>query len=68
MWHIHYHLGGAVGMRSVSTLPAAMRDAFTLIGQGADVGHIEGEGGLIGPNAAEIKLAYAASKGKNGRH
>ena len=67
MWHIHYRLRGAVGLRSVSTLPTAMRDAFTLIGQGADVSQIEGEGGLVGPNAAEIKLAYAARTGKNGR-
>ena len=44
-----------------------MRDAFALIGQGADVSRIEGEGGLTGLNAAEIKLAYAARKGKNGR-
>jgi hypothetical protein len=68
-WSIHYHHGGVAGLRSVGTLQLAVKEACVLLDGGAEIGGIEGDGGLKGMGADEIMRLYAARKAKksNGR-
>ena len=64
MWRIHYTSGATGGLRSVGTLPLAISAACELLDQGADVSTIEGDGGLEGIGAEEIRLICARRKAK----
>lgn len=64
MWSIHYKTGATGDLRSVSTLPLAISAACELLDQGADVSAIEGDGGLKGMGADEIRLICAKRKAK----
>jgi hypothetical protein len=63
VWYIRYKTREEVdGLRAVSTLPLAVKEACELLDQGTTVNQIEGSGAFKGLNADEIKAAYAERK------
>ena len=64
MWFLHYKTRKADGLRAVSSLPLAVKDACEFIDGGAEVSLIDGDSGLEAMNADAIRLAYAARKSR----
>jgi len=59
MWYIHYESGVVVGLRSVSTLGQAIKQACEILDRGLDVSKIDGPGGRNKVGIEEIRAAYA---------
>jgi hypothetical protein len=62
VWYIHYKTREVDGLRAVSTLSLAIKQACDLLDQGTNVNEIEGSGAFEGLNADEIRAAYAERK------
>jgi len=62
VWYIHYKTREVDGLRAVSTLPLAIKQACELLDQGTNVNQIDGSGAFKGLNAEEIRAAYAERK------
>ena len=62
MWNIHYRKDATPGYRCVSTLERAIKEACTLLDEGAEVSEIASSGGRksIGPD--ELKTICAERK------
>jgi hypothetical protein len=62
MWNIHFCKNAMPGYRCVSTLERAIKEACTLLDEGAEVSEVASSGGRKGIGLDELRLICAERK------